>query len=324
MVRELLAHGADVNARTRVNESLRQVSGEPRAQYRSSGGFTPLLFAARQGCLACVRQLVERGAGVDVADPEGVTPLIVAVSNFHFDTATWLLEQGADPDLWDWWGRSALYLAVDLNTLPRGGRADMPTLDQVSSLGMIERLLADGANPNLQLKLLPPYRAVGADRGADTMLSIGTTPLIRAAKAGDVAAIRLLLARNADANLPQAGGITPVMAAAGLGSTNIDTRGSLKTEAELLESLQVLIAAGGRIADTDRQGRTALHGAAFWGYDEIVRLLVKHGARLDVKDARGLTPLDHALGKAGGQGRGGQGVVVQESTAALLRELLAK
>ena len=99
MVRELLAQGADPNARTFVNEDLRQVSGEPRAQYRSSGGLTPLLFAAREGCLDCAKALVAKGARIDDADPEGVTPLIVAVNNFHFDTASFLLEQGADPAL---------------------------------------------------------------------------------------------------------------------------------------------------------------------------------------------------------------------------------
>jgi ankyrin repeat protein len=187
---------------------------------------------------------------------------------------------------------------------------------------MIDLLLKAGANPNLQLKLLPPYRAVGADRGADTLLSIGTTPMIRAAKAGDTAAIRLLLAHGGNPNLPQAGGITAVMAAAGLGSTNIDTRGSLKTQPELIDSLKLMLAGGGDITLRDKQGRSALHGAAFWGYNDIVRFLADNKAPLDAQDLKGLTPLDYALGKAGGQGRGGQGVTVNPATAKLIEELL--
>ena len=322
MVRELIAHGANVNATTFINESQRQVSGEPRAQYRPAGGYTALMFAARQGCLECARALIEHGAKLDYLDPEGVTPLILAVNNFNFDTAAYLLSQGANPNLWDWWGRTALYCAVDLNTIPRGGRADLPSLDKTTSLAMIELLLKAGANPNLQLKLLPPYRAVGADRGADTMLSIGTTPLIRAAKAGDTAAIRLLLAHGANPNLPQAAGIAPIMAAAGLGSTGIDTRGSLKTQAEAIESVQLLLGAGGDINQQDKQGRTALHGAAFWGWNDVVQALAEHHARLDAQDAKGLTALDYALGKAGGQGRGGQGATVNTATAQLLENLM--
>ena len=324
MIRELLARGADVNATTPVNENQRQVSGEPRAQYRPAGGFTALMFAARQGCLECAKLLVEKGARVDYADPEGVTPLILAVYNFYFDTGAYLLSKGANPNLWDWWGRTALYCAVDLNTIPRGGRADLPSLDKVTSLEMIERLLKAGANPNLQLKLLPPYRAVGADRGADTMLSIGTTPLIRAAKAGDAAAIRLLLAHGANPDLPQQGGITPIMAAAGLGSTSIDTRGSLKTQGEAVQSIELLLAAGGDINLQDKQGRSALHGAAFWGWNDVVKALAANHAQLQAKDAKGLTPLDYALGKGGGQGRGGQGVTVNQGTAKLLEELQAQ
>jgi ankyrin repeat protein len=322
MVRELIAHGANVNAATLVNLDQRQVSGEPRAQYRPAGGFTALMFAARQGCLDCAKALVEKGAKIDYADPEGVTPLILAVNNFNFDTGAYLLAKGANPNLWDWWGRTALYCAVDLNTIPRGGRADLPSLDKTTSLEMIDLLLQAGANPNLQLKLLPPYRAVGADRGADTMLTIGTTPLIRAAKAGDTAAIKLLLAHGGNPNLPQTGGITAVLAAAGVGSTSIDTRGSLKTQPELIESLKLLLAAGGDVNLQDKQGRSPLHGAAFWGYSDIVEFLAANHAQLDAKDAKGLTALDYAQGKAGGQGRGGQGVTVNQATAKLLEELM--
>jgi ankyrin repeat protein len=323
MVRLLVREGADVGAQTTINTNQRQISGEPRAQHRPSGGFTALMFAARQGCLPCVQALVEGGAQIDRADPDGVTPLIYATNNFAFDTAAWLLEKGANPNLWDWWGRTALYCAVDLSTTPRGGRADLPSLDQTTPLQLIGKLLEAGANPNLQLRLLMPYRAVGPDRGADTLLTIGSTPLLRAGKAADVAAVKLLLEHGADPALAQTGGITPLMAAAGVGSTAIDTRGSIKSQAQIIETIRLLLGAGADIDAADRLGRVALLGAAFWGYDDVIRALVDAGARLDVRDAQGRGPVDYALGRAGGQGRGGQGVVVNEGTGRLLEELIA-
>ena len=155
---------------------------------------------------------MEGGAKLNMPDPEGVTPLIVAITNAHFDTAKYLIDKGAMVDKWDWWGRSPLYCAVDMNTIPHGGRADGPSLDETTPLEIIQQLLDKGANPNLQLKLLPPYRSVGADRGVDLMIGIGVTPLLRAAKALDAPAIKLLLAHGALVNLPNNRGTTPTMA----------------------------------------------------------------------------------------------------------------
>ena len=320
MVRELVARGADVNAVSKVVENPRQVSGEPRAQHRSYGGFTPLLFAARQGCLECVQSLVKAGADLELADPEGITPLLIAIDNLRFDTAAWLLEQGADPNLWDLWGRSPLYLAVDVNVVPRGGRPDMASLDRTTSLELIDALLKAGADPDLQLKLFPPYRAVGPDRGGDMLLTIGTTPLLRAAKGADLPAMRLLLARGAKLDLTQLGGITALMAAAGLGSSTIDTRGAQKTPEQVSEAVGLLLEAGAQVNTQDRQGRTALHGAATWGFDDAVRRLVDAGAALDAKDSQGLTPLDYAQGKGSRPGRG-QSTQRFESTIRLLEQL---
>jgi len=122
MVKELVVRGADVNARSMVNNWGRQVTAEPRAIYRPAGGLTPLLYAAREGCVDCARVLVEAGAGINVADPEYISPLLMAIINDHFDLAAYLIDKGASPNKWDLWGRGPLYAAVDLNTLPRGGR----------------------------------------------------------------------------------------------------------------------------------------------------------------------------------------------------------
>ncbi|HEY6509748.1 MAG TPA: ankyrin repeat domain-containing protein, partial [Vicinamibacterales bacterium] len=198
MVRELIAQGADVNARSIVNDWSRQVTGEPRAVYRPAGGLTPLLFAAREGCVECVDLLVAAGADINRADPEAITPLLMAVMNMQFDTAAALIRRGANPNKWDLWGRGPLYSAVDVNTLPRGGRPDLPSMDKTSSAQVIGMLLEAGANPNQLLKMPPPFRNVGNDRGLDGMLTTGSTPLLRAAKALDAPAVNLLLERGAD------------------------------------------------------------------------------------------------------------------------------
>lgn len=340
MVRLLIEHGADVDARSAVNEWPRQVTGEPRRMYRPFGGLTSLMFAARQGCVECIRHLLEAGASIDLADPKNVTPLFLAVDNFHFDTAKVLIEAGANPNKWDWLGRTPLYSAVDVNTLPRGGRPDQPSTDETTSLEIIEMLLEAGANPNAQLKMHPIWRHIGDDRGCDNMLSIGATPLLRAAKTFDVQAMRLLIEHGALLELPNDGGITPVMAAAGFGSVECDPRGygpgiphylAAGVEQASIDALEVLLGAGADInarttstaTGARGAGRTALFGAAFWGWNEVVQYLVDRGARIDVADAAGLTPVDAALGRAGGHGRGST-IEVYEDTAELLKTLCAQ
>ena len=320
----LLAAGANVNARSIVNNWQRQVTAEPRAVYRPAGGLTPLLYAAREGCVECAALLVGGGADIKLADPEGISPLVMAVINMQFDLAAELIRRGADPNKWDFWGRAPLYAAVDVNTIPRGGRPDRPSLDRTSALQIAEMLLEAGANPNAQLKLSPPFRNVGNDRGLDGMLTTGATPLLRAAKALDAPAVRVLLEAGADLSLSNSRGITPFMAAAGMGSVDADTRGfylSEDVEQRAIETLQLLLKAGGDINAKDPRGLTPLHEAARWGWNGVVQFLVDNGADPNAKDNRGNTPVDSALGKAGGNSRGGQRVDVHEDTAALLKKL---
>ncbi|HKH73283.1 MAG TPA: ankyrin repeat domain-containing protein [Vicinamibacterales bacterium] len=326
MVAELVKAGADVNARSTVNNWERQVTAEPRAIYRPAGGLTPLLYASREGCVECARLLVDAGAEINLADPEKISPLLMAVINGQWDTAQYLIKKGANPNQWDLWGRAPLYAAVDLNTIPRGGRPDWPSLDEATPLQVIEMLLAVGANPNAQLKLSPPFRNIGNDRGLDGMLTTGATPLLRAAKALDAPVIAALLATGADISLANSRGITPIMAAAGLGSVDADTRGfylSDDTQQRSIESLKLLIKAGGDINSKDSRGLTPLHEAARWGWNDVVQFLVASGADLNARDNRGNTPIDSALGKAGGNSRGGARIDVHEDTAALLKKLSA-
>lgn len=324
MLALLLEAGGNPNSRAMVNERNRQISAERRFQWRPSGGLTALMYASREGCLECVRLLLDAGADIDQGNGENVTPLLTAVINLHFDTAKYLVEAGANVNKWSWRGENPLYSAVDLNTLPRGGYPDRPTVDATSALEMISILLEAGANPNMQLKLQPTYRNLKDDRGADPLLNVGATPLLRAAKGADAAAMQLLLEAGAEPNLPNRTGVTPLMAAAGLGSTSIDTRGDYTTPLASQNSrkaLEVIHAWGGEINARNDSGQTALHGAAGWGWNDAVQFLVENGADLLAKDNAGRTPLDVAMGGSGGSGRASSGTPRPE-TAELLQSLM--
>jgi ankyrin repeat protein len=291
------------------------VTAEPRGKDLDDGGLTALLYAAREGCAECARALVEGGADINLPDPNNVTPLVMALLNMQYDAAAYLISAGADPDRWDLWGRNPLYAAVDTNTLPTGGRTDLPTDNRTTGPQVVEQLLQAGANPNLQLKLFPPYRAVGADRGGDGALTIGATALHRAARGGDVESMLLLLQGGADPELPQVQGITPLQLAAGVGHGGADTRGRFYSEAQAIDTLNALIEGGANVNTQDQQGRTALHGAVRKGWTEVIQLLVDHGADIDLGDNNGLTPLDYALGRTGF----GPAADVQPAAAELLQ-----
>ncbi len=322
VVEALVKHGAEIDARSNEEQWQRQVTAEPRAKWLPPGAMTPLLFAARQGCLASVQTLLKLGADPNITTPDGISPTLSALINGHYNVAAALVDAGANPNLYDDTGRGALYAAIDFNTMPASNRPAPYVLDNKhSALDVARMLIAHGAKVNAELAKLPPYRAK-LDRGNDMMLTTGTTPLLRAAKAGDVPAMQLLLAHGADPKIATRQGINPLMAAAGLGSAEQDTTGRYKTQAQAIAAIKLLLEHGLDINATDGRGRTALHGAALQGYDNVVRFLAGHGAHLDARDARGFTPLDTALGKAGGFGFAGKEGVVHKSTADLIRQLM--
>ena len=297
MVKLLISHGADVNDHGVVRDWQRRVTAEGRPKNENHGGFTPLLYAAREGCIECAKYLIKAKADINKPDPDGTTPLILALMNMRFDMAAYLVSAGADVNKWDFYGNTPLYVAIDMNTLPRGGRPDLPSVDNTSGLQVAAMLLDKGADVNAQLKLRPQYRNGVFDRGGDQVLSTGATPLLLAAKVGDLDAIKLLLKYKPIIDLPNAMGVTPLMAAAGLGHSFNPTRGRFKTDEQAAESVKLLQEAGATINGHDRSGMTALHSAAEHGWNDTVKVLVADGADLQPKDVKGLTPIDHAAGR---------------------------
>ena len=161
-----------------------------------------------------------------------------------------------------------------------------------------------------------------ASRGADGVLGAGTTPLLRAAKAGDSPVVKLLLDKGANPKAVTRNGVNGIMMAANVAAREEDRTGRSKTQKDAIETITLLLAAGTDINGTDTQGRTAAHGAALWGLTDVVRFLHKNGAKLDVEDRRRFTPLEAALGLTGGFGFDSKSSVVREDTAKAIRELL--
>ena len=359
MVKLLASKGADLNARGVIRQWERKVITEPRPKDMNKGGFTPLLYAAREGCVECARHLVAAGADRDLEDPERITPLNMALLNLHFEFAALMIKAGADVDKWDLFGRSPLYMAADVSSLPtkgNGAMAVIPSVDAVTALDVAKMLLDAGANPNLQLKRRPPYRDVPQDRGGDTILAQGATPLLRAARAGDAPFVDLLLKHKALVDLPSKEGVTPLMAAAGLEFGTRVTRGRNRTNEGVLATMRLLIDAGANVnarnvTDSPRTGeysaaataaaragrggrasqvpsasavphQTALHGAAERGYTAFVKFLAENGADLQAKDANGRTALDLAkgIGVPGIKQAASEGF---PETAALIESLMA-
>jgi ankyrin repeat protein len=330
----LIDQGADVNVRASANAWDTQITSEPRAQYRPVGGLTVLIYAARAGCTRCVRSLLTAGADIDQPTPEGMTPLMIAIDNTSYDTARVLLDAGANPHVWDWYGRTALYVATDMSSFR--GRPPHPTVSSETSATDLVRLLLDaGVNANPQLNMHRPSRGGNNGRFTDELLSTGTTPLLRAALGADIEAARLLVARGALVDLPTVHGITPLMAAAGMSLGRFDQRPDPQQgQARAIELIDLFLAAGADVnakitddssrtanvgrqpnAVSERKGQTALFGAAKNGWADVVEHLLANGADPNVSDALGRTPVDAALGRIPGRNN-----VVSEDIAARLRQ----
>jgi uncharacterized protein len=313
MLRLLLKRGAQPDLKSTVRDWPRKVTAEPREKSMDQGGFAALHYAAREGCIPCIKVLVDGGADIDLPDGQGTTPLILALMNLHFDTAMALIDAGADIHVWDFQGQTPLYAAVDTNTVPQGARPDVASTDTLTGLDLMRVLIDRGANVNAQLKLRLPGRAMPGDRNADfRVLTTGATPLMRAAVACDLPAMDMLIKAGAKVDMPIVDGSTPLFGTIIAASA----RARFKTEPQVLAAMRALKAAG---ADPRRAvgqstrvmhlihihtpdharvpGSTALMMAAVRGWQEVAKQLVEWGVDIHAKDADGLTALDYAMGR---------------------------
>ena len=281
-------------------------------QIKDGGGLTPLVYAAREGCLECARALVEAGADVNQVTHYGWTALLTATQNRHYQLGRYLLDHGADPNIANKGGWTPLYLATDNRNIEAGDypvrKPDMDHLDY------IKLLLDKGANVNTRI-----CGAQSSDKECkgDTtetrtnftmqwLYEDGATPFVRAAQSGDVTLMKLLLAQGADPKIATAHNDTALAVAAGIGWVEGVT--FEWSPEESLEAVKMCLDLGIDPNVQDDQGRTALHGAAHKGRTDVIQLLVDHGANLEAHDfgsrdtvngaMKGMTwiPLDWARG----------------------------
>jgi ankyrin repeat protein len=310
VVGALLASGADVHARsnvwTQVVKMTTEAKNAPYITDIQQGGYTPLLFAARVGDLPSAKLLVEARADVNVTAPYGTTALVVAAHGGHGEVAEFLLEKGADPNM-DGAGYTALHIAIRRNDAK-----------------LVRALLARKANPEALLLKPTPAR-----RGSnDVYLApsfVGASPFWLAARYGAPKIMSLLAEHGANARFvhhlafwAQAegyelgrvieGNTTALMAAVGMGD---DLRPP--DEATTLEAVRVAVGLKVDVNAANALGETALHAAAARGYDSVVKFLLENGARSDVRNTRGQTPLSAIVSNP-----------ARRSTADLLRMLDVK
>jgi uncharacterized protein len=346
MVKLLLAKGASVKARAKFTDWPAQITSEPRAQYRPTGGLTPLLYAARNGCYECVVAILDAGADMNLPTPEGVTPLIMALDNEHNDIAKLLLDRGANPGVWDWWGRTPLYVAVDRKAAASGGgrgaRTAPAPAPAVPHMTIINALLEAGVYPSPELNMHRPSRGGNSGRFGDNQLSTGCTPLFRAMQANDTEVVRALLAKGANPNA-SAMGYTPFMLAAGVipgggrgggpgGAPNTQLldlmlQNGANVNAQVIGTLTYTMRISYRPPPSS-EGASALHAAAQGSRTELVKYLLSKGADPDLVDSQGRKPIDivglvtPAAGASAGRGAAPGANTANAAANAEIRALL--
>ena len=310
MMQLLISKGADVNAASTDRNYQRHVTAEGRPKNLDSGGLTPLLYAARENCAACVDVLVKNKADINLPDPDGVSPLLVAIMNANWDLARRLIVAGADVNQWNIFGEAPLFTAVDLRSRLDGGRASIDSPNTTTGLAIVKLLLERDADPNMQL-FFKPANARG------TVNTRGATPLIRAANNADLEVVKILLEHGADATISTADRQTPIHA----------VLSGRATEQQALELTRVLQKSGADVNVValinhreEIRGGTALHYAVRKRYKEVIKLLASYGIDMNAKDQDGLTALDYTQSRGFMPFMALQTPVYKEE-ATLLREL---
>ncbi len=326
-VRMLVEFGANVNARSASIKYPDQKPIDPSnyvSSFAPKGQWTPLMYAARQGATDAAMALIQGGADINAQDPEGVTALLEAMENVHFDLAAELLAKGANPNLADRAGMTPLFAAVEMRTpMWERSRPDPKEADNLDCIGIMKVLLDHGADPDAALKgrMLPRYHANGS-----AAFALGTTPLMRAARYDNLDMVQVLVSRGANVSLAQPDGTTALMIAAGV-KYSLTQEGdpvNSGTPDDAYEIVKLLAEHGADVNAQNAKGETALYGAAFAGRNRVIQLLAERGAHLDAKTKLGYTVLDGALNTGvPDEGTGARtGGKPGESTVTLVRTLM--
>ncbi len=308
-----------------------------RTRDTDGGGITPLVFATRQDCMACVRELVEAGADVNQVTHYGWTPLLTATQNRHYKIGAYLLDHGADPNIKNNGGWSPLYLATDNRNIEGG---DYPVRKpDMDHLEFIKLLLAKNADVNVRVcgKQSTPTTCVGDSTETRTNFTMqwlnedGATPFLRASQSSDIELMKLLLAHGADPKIYTARDVTPLAVASGIAWVEGVTYEWSRKQND--EAVKMLLDLGIDPNIHDEDGRTSLHGAAHKGRNEVVQMLVDHGGDLAAHDngsrdtfagaMKGVTwqPVHYAEGLVR---VGVQSAIPHPETAAFIKKLMAE
>jgi len=337
VVKALVEHGADVNAKEswRGQTALMWGAAEGNAEVirfllghdadlhiRSNGGFTAFLFAVREGRIGAVKTFLELGADLNesligrrrpnAAEPDpGPNALLIAAENAHYELAAFLLDAGADPNAAPQ-GWTAMHQVTWIRKAGLGDNNPAPPgSGNMSSLEFVRALAKHGANLNARVTKKPSM-------GTTNLNAIGATPFLLAARTADPDLMRLLAELGADPLLPNDDGTTPLMAAAGVGTSSPGEDAGL--EPEVYDAVNLALDLGGDPNAVDKNGETAMHGAAYKHVPSVVKLLAQHGAKVEVwnrPNKRGWTPLRITEGIPVGMNIAGDA-----PTRAAIRELL--
>lgn len=263
-------------------------------QRRGRDGATPLTIAAHRGHYEYAKILIQHKADVNVQTNKQETPLFLASRGGSASIVTLLLENGAavnatDKDGWTSLMATAHKGHADCAKLLLKHNADM---DIILETPLHVSPLTMAAHMG-HLEIVDLFLEYGANRN-DGPNGIGLTPLLEAISNNQTAIITRLLEIGVNANTEM------VRQQFQAGEPADDEKcqktplcyATWKGEEEIVI---LLIKHGADVCTSNLHGRTALHLAAERGLVEATRLLLQEGAQKDVLDNNKETPLDSTL-----------------------------